>query len=323
MKHPPYPLRANKAVDRFMLIEVIRRLERTGDISEYTYYGVGGPYLEDFRLLYEFYPSVGMVSIEEESATYRRQKFHRPCGSAKLKLVHTDLKSFLARYEAKDRKSVFWLDYTRLTYGVFEDFRVLLGKVADRSVIKVTLRAEPSDYWDPDALPEKDRQRREKFVSEFSAILPTPTTEPPDGFEPLAGLLQDMLQISAQQALPSGIGRVVQALSSFCYADGAGMLTFTCMVCPEEHRGAIRGQFRQWRFRNLDWGKPRKIDVPFLRTKERLRLQEFLPCERRAGSVLVKALGYIIDEDRRKSVAKMSQHADFHGYYPYLVRAIP
>ena len=65
MKQPPYHLRPNKAVDRLALVEAIKRLGRMGDLSEYTYYGLGGPYLEDFRLLYELCPEIKMVSIEE------------------------------------------------------------------------------------------------------------------------------------------------------------------------------------------------------------------------------------------------------------------
>lgn len=321
MKHPPYPLRANKAVDRFMLIEIIKRLEKLCEISDYTYYSLGGPYLEDFRLLYDFCPDVGMVSIEEDAETFKRQIFHLPCAS--VKLILSNLKSFLADYEAMDRKSIFWLDYTRLTYGAFEDFMVLMGKVADYSVIKITLRAEPSDFWDSDADPAKDKLKREKFQATFAAVLPKPSTEPPKDFEPLAALLQEMLQIAAQQALSTGMGRALQPLSSFCYADGVGMFTLTGMVVPDGSHAEVRKCFKQWRFRNLNWGKPRKIDVPFLSTKERLRLQEFLPCDRLPGKALLKALGYVVDEGHVKSIAKLSQYAEFHRYYPYLVRAIP
>lgn len=321
MKHPDYPLRPNKAVDRFMLIEVIRRLERVYNICEYTYYGLGGPFLEDFRLLYELCPNVGMVSIEGDEQTYRRQEFHLPCGS--LKLECKSAKSFLKSYEARDCKSIFWLDYTGLEYGAFNDFTTLLDKVADNSVIKVTLRAEPRDYWDPDADPKKDALKRKDFVEQFVKLLPTPTTEPPNDFESFAALLQEMLQIAAQKALPSGVGRIIQPVCSFCYKDSVGMFTFTGIVCPQEESSKIKRMFSNWHFCNLNWRKPKRIDVPFLTTKERLHLQKFLPCDRGAGRKLHKALGYIIDADRKTSAAKMSQYADFHRYYPFFVKATP
>jgi len=121
VKHPPYHLRPNKAVDRLFFVEAIKRLDRLADLKEYTYYGLGGPYLEDFRLLYEMCPEVKkMVSIEENEDTFRRQEFHLPCGI--LRLEKTKFKSFLAGYEANDENSIFWLDYTGLEYGHFEDF---------------------------------------------------------------------------------------------------------------------------------------------------------------------------------------------------------
>jgi len=58
MKHPAYHLRPNKAVERVAFIDGIKHLGRFERLSEYTYFGFGGPYLEDFRLLYEFYPEI-------------------------------------------------------------------------------------------------------------------------------------------------------------------------------------------------------------------------------------------------------------------------
>ncbi len=56
MTPPAYHLRTNKAIDRFTFIEAIRRMASPKELSECTYYGFGGPYLEDFRLLHESFP---------------------------------------------------------------------------------------------------------------------------------------------------------------------------------------------------------------------------------------------------------------------------
>ena len=114
MRHSAYQLRPNKAVDRLFLIEAIRRLDRLARLREYTYYGLGGPYLEDFRLLYELYPEIKMVSIEEDADTVKRQEFHLPCAVETLTLEKAKFKSYLAHYEPNDKKSIFWLDYTEI-----------------------------------------------------------------------------------------------------------------------------------------------------------------------------------------------------------------
>ncbi len=36
MKHPPYHLRVNKAIDRFLLIEILDIMKKYCDISNYT-----------------------------------------------------------------------------------------------------------------------------------------------------------------------------------------------------------------------------------------------------------------------------------------------
>jgi hypothetical protein len=313
MRHPPYHLRPNKAVDRLALVEAVRRLEKLDDLVNYTYYGFGGPYLEDFRLLYDLCPGVAMVSIERDEETYKRQEFHRPCGSDTLRLETMEFGSFLAQYEAQDRKSIFWLDYTGLEYCQFEDFMTLLGKVAAGSMVKITLRAEPQDYID----------RSEEFRRRFEAVMPDPSADPPVRFRDFATLLQGMLQVAAQNALPGAFPLMFQPVSSFCYSDGTGILTLTGLVCRRDEEARVRKAFQGWQFANLNWTRPRRVDVPVLSTKERLHLQSRLPCSRGAGRTLRQALGYLIDDDQRSTESKLKQYAEFHRYSPYFIRAVP
>ena len=104
--------------------------------------------------------------------SYKRQQFHVPCHAAQLKLRNIEFKSFLARYEGSEGKSIFWLDYTGLKYGCFEAFMALLEKVSPKSLIKITLRCEPSDYLDKN---EAEASPQETGFSEaISGRSPTP-----------------------------------------------------------------------------------------------------------------------------------------------------
>ena len=107
MTVPAYLLRPNKAADRFALMEAIRRLSRLDPkgLEGYTYYGLGGPHLEDFRLLYELYPEISMVSIESAKRNLKRQKFHLPCSSVCLEGV--DVSTFISSYKRSSGKSIF------------------------------------------------------------------------------------------------------------------------------------------------------------------------------------------------------------------------
>lgn len=319
MKHPAYHLRPNKAVDRILFLEAVRRLGRLDTLESYTYYGLGGPYLEDFRLLYESCPEIKLVSIEKNEATYKRQNFHRPCGAIELRTG--DFRSMLGDYSPVDEKSIFWLDFTTLTFGNFEDFMVLLGRVVDDSMIKVSLRCEASDFFDG---PEDQvGAKAELFQRKFGEIMPNPSSPPPRERGAFARLVQDMLQIAAQKALPGGMAQRFHLVSSFYYSDGAGMLTLTGVVSERGSDKRIRNAFKDLPFKNLTWKDPVVIDVPVLSTKERLHLEQYLPCTRNAGRSLTTRLGYLIDGNQRKTERKLKKYAEFHRFYPYFMRANP
>ena len=322
MKHPAYHLRPNKIAERFVFIEAIRRLERLSSegLRDYTYHGLGGPYLEDFRLLYEYCPEIGMVSIEIDKETYKRQCFHRP--SSNIELVQQNLRSYIAQFNPDNMKSVFWLDYTGLEYFYFEDFKALLGMVEEMSMIKVTLRCEPRDYG-----PFGDEGEREfkieEFRKKFDKVMPHPSDAPPKKLENFASLLQKMLQVAVGQALPPATKLNFLPVSSFCYRDTTGIFTLTGVVCETSRRDEVEEIYADWAFANLKWRPPKLIDVPVLSTKERLHLQHLLPSKSTPGATLQQALGYLIDDNDSKTEAALNQYADFHRYSPYILRGVP
>ena len=323
MKHPAYHLRPNKMAERFAFIESIRRLERLSakGLKNYTYLGLGGPYLEDFRLLNEFFPDISMISIETEDETCKRQRFHLP--SSNVQLVNSDIESFIAQYDPGSMKSVFWLDYTDLKLSNFEEFKAVLGLVEKESMVKVTLRCDPRDYG---AIRNEKRRlkKAEEFRSMFRKFMPLPSADPPRRLTDFAAFLQSMLQVAAEQAFPPlATELTLVPVTSFCYSDGSGMLTLTGVVCERDGRSKIENIYEDWTLANLNWNPPKLIDVPVLSTKERLHVQSLLPLKSTEGPTLRKALGYLIDEDIPKTEAALEQYAAFHSYSPYFLRGEP
>ena len=323
MSSPPYHLRPNKAADRFALLEAIRRLPSlgVGGLEEYTYFGMGGPYLEEYRLLNEFCPEIRMVSIESNRETYKRQRFNIPFRN--LQLIEEDVSSYIRGFNPGDRKSIFWLDYTGLRYNCFQDFRALLGTVAENSMIKITLRSHPEDYWflNPTKLKKK---QAEKFRRRFGLVMPDPSADPPRSPDRLAFLLQEMLEIASQQQLPpTAANRTFMPVSSFYYSDGTWMFTLTGIVCDVAMIKQVKRAFKDWEFANLNWGHPTKIAVPVLSTQERLHLQRLLPTKTSPGSRLRRRLGYLIEDDIASTDEALEQYAAFHRYSPYFLRGVP
>ena len=328
MRHPPYHLRVNKAIDRFLLVEIIDILERYCDISDYTYYGFGGPFLDDCRLIHNHCPEIKIVSIEKKEHTFKRQEFHR--FSKNLDLRRTDFASFLANFSS-DGKEIFWLDYTDLRFGHFDEFMSIIEKVSENSIVKITVRAEPP----PNGLYAWEKFQREyeaestsngvavweNFLREYEQVLPPSArqTAIETRFR-FVKLLQDMFQMASQQALPASGERVFQLLDSAHYNDQTEMLSITGMVCNKNDVSEIRRWFKNWAFRNLDWKAPRKIDVPTLSAKERLHLEKKLPPKTKTGRSLARALGYKIDDSDQKHLEKLRQYEEFYQYYPYFAR---
>ncbi len=316
MKHPPYHLRVNKAIDRFLLVEILDILKKRCEISDYTYYGFGGPFLEDCRLIHNHCPEIKIVSIEKNEQTFKRQKFHR--FSKNLDLRREDFASFLAEFSSSGRE-IFWLDYTDLKWEHFDDFMDVLGKVSENSVVKITIRSEPSLNASSS---NEDRDKEwEDFRQKYGQILPA-SAQQKDIEKPslFVKLLQEMCKIASQEILPASGQSVFQLLNSSHYNDQIQMLSITGMVCNKSEVSEIRKWFKDWEFRNLDWDAPRRIDLPILSIKERLHLEKYLPTKKRTGCFLSRALGYRIDDTNPKHLEKLRQYEEFYQYYPYFAR---
>ena len=312
MTTPAYRLRPNKAVDRFLFLEALQHLAGLKDLSEYTYYGLGGPFLEDVRILGDFFNGLRLVSIEENEQTVKRQQFHLP--SRDVRLLHMPFHRFLKSYAPTGEKGIFWLDYTRLLWEEVDDFMMLIQRVEPWSMAKITLRVQPRDF-------EQSGQLR----ATFAKILPPGINDPPARPASFAALVLRMLRIATQRALKTHRDRSFQPISAFFYNDSTPILTLTGLVSPPNDIDVIRDAFESWEFANLSWNSPTRISVPALSTKERLTLQSVLPCDESAGKLLEIALGYMLGDGGPKdnTQQQLKQYAAFHKYYPYYITAQP
>ena len=89
----PYRLRPNKAVDRELFLSLLMRLAPRLALEKYHYVGLGGPFLEDFRLIHGRLGIAKMTCIETEEEVHKRQLFNRPIAS--IECVHKKLEDYL------------------------------------------------------------------------------------------------------------------------------------------------------------------------------------------------------------------------------------
>lgn len=329
MKHPPYHLRTNKAVDRLLLVEILRELRP--DYNESTYYSLAGPFLEDLRVMDHFFPEMRLVSLESNKQTFMRQQFNQFC--SRLELENITLADFLTHNYTPHEGDIFWLDYTDLKYERFNEFQRLLTQILPKSVVRITLRAEPEiDIASlEDRLPDEELVRlrtelKKTFKDEFDKVLPHDEELISSAFEKptkFARLIQLMVQRAASQALDIAGSEVdYLPLQSTRYSDNTQMISVTGIVCLRTEIEGVRTQLRSIRFVNFDWDEPDRIDVPVLSVKERLHLEHHLPVQdnQDAGELMYRVLKYKIESSAKRTKQQLAHYAECHREYPNFVR---
>ena len=311
MNAPPYHLRPNKSIDRHIMIEAILRLEKHASLDEFTYFGLGGPYLEDFRALYDACQDIQMVSIERDENVFARQQFHKPCSTLKLCMI--DLDDFIGDYEPNGRKCIFWLDCNDLNNGNIENYMMLLQRAVVGSVIKITLPMKI----------DMSSDGRDEFKTVFEEYLINPDVNIPIERNGIANLFLSILRVATEKTLPGSLKKGFLPVNAFTYSDGTPMLTLTGILVDRDDESSMRDIFSGWKFADFKWSDPRMIQVPILSTKERLRLQSVLPCEVSAGQVLADTLGYRLNRKDRDNRKQLEFYAEFHRQYPYFLRGVP
>lgn len=294
----PYRLRPNKAVDRELFLSLLIRLAPSLGLERYHYVGLGGPFLEDFRLIHARLGVSKMTCIESEREVHKRQLFNRPVAS--IECVHSTLEEYLDETEF-ETPAIVWLDYTEprgITQQI-ERFASTIGTVPIGSVLRVTLNANPSSLGTPpnptelsvelDGDASEDRSKKptihewrlERFKERLGALYPS-GLEPADMNTKAYGLsLLKALKIAVEnEGLNHFDRRIVWALATH-YADGQAMVTAALVVCP---RGDSRVEdvIKGWEFRSST-DLPHQLDLPALSTLERLTMESKSDCRSELG----------------------------------------
>lgn len=308
---PPYHLRINKAVDRLLLIEIIRHLAQKQmlDPSSAVYYGLGGPFLEDCRAIRHSFPGMRIVSIEKCPETYKRQQFHRFTKTIDIRKCTTQDLLFEFEKNGTEGTEIVWLDYTKLRRSELDEYDGFLRVLSPGAILKITLPSRIDDF--------------EKRQEEFADWLPgdIPSNELVQKKLPL--ILQRMLMVVAQRAIPSVNGESFEFVHSCTYSDGTPMISVTGMRIRNVERSRLHQSLADWRhYCNPKSDRPTPIDLPFLSIKERLRLEQYLPIVTNTGKSLAKALGYRIEGGEEANLKQFQQYAEFYNEYPHFVKAV-
>lgn len=269
----PYRLRPNKAVDRELFLSLLMRLAPKLALEKYHYVGLGGPFLEDFRLIHGRIGIAKMTCIETEEQVHKRQLFNRPIAS--IECVHKSLEDYLDE-TSLDSPAIIWFDYTEpkgITSQI-ERFARTIGTVPIGSVLRITLNANPSSLGRPDGnLSEAELMewRLQAFQRRLGALFPNGLIADGMKQENFGKSLLHALKLAVEkEVLSFRDRRIVWALATH-YADGQAMVTAALVVCQNDDK-TIEEVVQAWEF-HATTDAPHRVDLPALSTLERLTME--------------------------------------------------
>jgi hypothetical protein len=299
----PYRLRPNKAVDRELFLAMLMRLAPNLGLENYHYVSLGGPFLEDFRLIHGRLGIAKMTCIETDEEVHKRQLFNRPIAS--IECIHKTLEDYLDETDF-DSPAIIWFDYTEpkgITTQI-ERFARTIGTVPIGSVLRITLNANPASLGKPNPKdlsvevegdvsvdrtqkPTIQEWRLARFKERLGALFPSGLTADGMNFKTYGQSLLRALKLAVdKEALSFRDRRMVWTLATH-YADGQAMVTATLVVCQNEDK-ATEELMTGWEFyTKID--APHRLDLPALSTLERLTMESNDDASNKMGFELPKS----------------------------------
>ncbi len=317
----PYHLRQNKSIDRSLFIDLLSRIGRYRNISDYLYVGFGGPFLEDFKFMHSSLRIQKMISIESDANVAARQNFNLPLSCISIKNQLSG--DFLTTHEFTD-PSIVWFDYAipSLLADQLAETQSLVSKLATGDIFKITLNASPEPLGKPtDGSDLKDFRAKvaKERLTDYGPAVIDPDTVTTAKFPTL--LLQ-ALHSACKRGVESDRRLYVQPLSAFVYKDGQQMLTATAIILNRADKDSFFAQTRlnHWAYANFEWGEPLSISVPDLSAKERIHIESLLP----GGEApeIRGSLGYYIGSDENEASTLLKNFVNYYRLSPHYSKIV-
>jgi hypothetical protein len=285
----PYQLRPNKAVDRELFLSLLGRLAGLLRLEDYTYIGLGGPFLEDFRLIHSRLGIGRLISVEAEKEVHKRQLFNRPVPSVECR--HSTLEDFIDA-ENFETPVILWFDYTspkEVTKQIAR-FAESVVSVPECSILRITINADPASLGQPDKdevrpapngeKSDSDKRstlfewRLDRFRNRLGAQCPVDVGVDEMSRTQFGRPLLRALQLAVSAELQNCPSRTVFWLLATHYSDGQIMATATLVVLGNnpEFTNYVSDLVKSWKFYSTPVD-PLVLDMPVLSARERLTLE--------------------------------------------------
>lgn len=322
----PYHLRQNKAIERNLFMESLRRLNNYTNISEYVYIGFGGPFLEDFKQVHNLLKVNKMISIEGDDNVLRRQHFNKPLSCINLGNDPEMSGDFINRYDFAE-KTIIWLDYAMPSElnSQLNELVNLITKLKPKDIFKITLNANPESLGRDPSQTDPRAYRFQKISDILTeTFLPINSTTLDVGFKKYPFLLINAIRRAIENGLKGRVDLRIHPLTAFVYKDGQQMVTFTAIALEnsdeEEAKFLDSSRIRNWAFYSGDWTKPKDINVPAMSLKERIHIESLLP--EATVENINETLGYYIGSDQSGANKDLTNFIEYHRVVPWYSKVV-
>lgn len=277
-----YSLRPAKYAERKMLCDIFRRLRPFARVEDYMYVGFGSLWFSDFILFHRALGVRDMVSIEHSEGAKARIEDNKPF---RIPVIYKPSLEALPDLEWA-RHQFIWLDYDDcLAAKMLADMRIVAERANPGTAITVSVQCSKAPEL---AQAEQDEAPgAPAAIERFTAIfgrnrIPDGTAEDELSGWAYGALSRGVLlrEIEEQLAVRNADGQLDLRFKLICeieYDDNAKMTTFVGVF----YSGQAEEALRNCHFETLDFlnegGKPIRIEVPKLTTREFRRLESQLP----------------------------------------------
>lgn len=319
-----YNLRPNKFVERQLFVELLAKV-CTEPPEQYVYVSLGGPQLEDQRLVHQRLGLEKLVSLEADLVIHKRQLFNRrpffiDCWNKSTKDFVSNFDTFTNSYS--EEEFIIWLDYADADARREQiiEYETLLSQLKDGDIIKITMNANPNTLGERRSGegPEDAQMRRvgplQNALGDYLSEPPVHTEITSRGFAPI---LCNVIENASLKAVRDDPRSQPIPLAAFVYQDGPHqMLTVTVRRTPKREVDSFCEdlQSQGWKYLPSNWKNVTKINVPNLTITERVYIEKLLFSE--DNEQIHDKLPFRFHKNSEKSLEILEEYAAHYRRYP-------
>ena len=319
-----YNLRPNKFVERQLFVELLTKV-CTKPPDKYVYVSLGGPQLEDQRLVHQRLGMKKLVSLEADSVIHKRQLFN--CRPSFIKCWNKSTEDFVNNFDTftnsySEEEFIIWFDYAAADARLEQiiEYETLLSQLKDGDIIKITMNANPNTLGERRSgeRPEDTQMRR---VENLQNILGDYLSEPvvhremtSRGFVPI---LCNVIEHASLKAVRYEPDSQPIPLAAFVYQDGPHqMLTVTVRHTQKREAESFCKKLKSqdWEYLPSGWQDVTRVNVPNLTAIEQLHIEKLLFSE--DHETIHDKLPFCFDQDRETSIEILKAYAAHYRRYP-------